>query len=251
MIKRHVSAVLTIADGFCGRALASHEAVITLDGATAKPQYRDGGCFVFCDLEDGRHSFIVESPYFLPESIELETSPLTTLNVAVRLKPAEKYRFTVSAAFLELNVRISGKRKAEPLICLAQKNARCELKIASDDVKAGDKRIKSFFKTYPRELLFPCVYLINDGENSEWVTITELAGGDAFLAEGLKKAHKRGKSMFPAQLYSGFGKTLHAVLRFDFGGCDELVCAALGDGFGCKCFDFKLSEGRTSGEIEL
>lgn len=202
MIQIHVSAVLTVYDGYTGHALSQSALRCSLNGMPCRPEYRQGGYFVFTDLVPGPHKILLQSMYFQDELVEVTASDSHREERTIYLKPAENYPFGGRIT------RLIGKvaRKGVPVVGERLHVAAChplgELKIAQDVAKAGANEVKLYVRSKPETIKLSREYLIVDGKNSEICLLTEHHEGVGTFASPLRYDHKRGKCLYPAQGYS-------------------------------------------------
>lgn len=72
MIRRRLSAVFLVRDGFTGRALQSGAEVrCRLDGAPCAPLWKAGGYLALCDLPEGEHTLTIERRLFFARKQDL------------------------------------------------------------------------------------------------------------------------------------------------------------------------------------
>ena len=200
MIRLRVDAVLTVYDGFTGRAVTPTSVLVTLDGVYYNPERRTGGYLVFCGLSSGEHEVVLKSPYFVDEKITLTVSSDERFERVINLKPGARYPFTrqvtrLYAQFTEKGASLSGKR-----MYIASPGA-AEIKIAQDSADAGEYQTKLYIRGNLNSMALPGEYMILDGENSEVCTLTEVLNGNGSVAAAFKSAHKRGTVLKPCQAY--------------------------------------------------
>ena len=197
IIRMHVSLVLSVYDGFTGRAMPNSSVSVLLDGQRFRPEYRSGGYLVFYGLEPGEHELVLNALNFREERFSVAVTETGREERIVSLKPSERYSFgrDVTILCLEIareSVPLSGSR-----VWLAPADT-AELKIAQDSASEGDVSARLY--TRGKETL-PGEYLIADGENSEICVILELSDGVGFFAAPLTRSHKRGTVLRPCRSY--------------------------------------------------
>lgn len=207
MISIHASAVCRVRDGFTGRELPASSLLCTLDGVPCRPVGKPGGYLVFTDLPHGPHRLSLRCGGYQEEWVELQAGG-GTLELDVSMKPGEGYPFRQAATRLRLTVLGKKGPAAGQTVWLASPGP--EMKIAQSKVEAGEQALRVYCKGHP--FFGPC--LIEDGKNSEIVTLSALEGEQGRLAAPLGSGHSRGRPLLPAQRYrAGEDGVLTAVFR--------------------------------------
>ena len=197
MIRRQVSAVFFLRDGFTGRPLASGAQVrCTLDGAPARPLWKDGGYLVFTDLPTGEHSLTVRQPFYQPEQRVFTLRAGETIEDTMYLKPGAGYPFPADSAALEVAVTEGGRPSARP-VWLGM-SGPAALKLAQDD--GGGTEIRLFCRN-AAVLPVPGVFLIPGKTGGELVRLLSLRGERGELEAPLEQKHLRGAELIPVQRY--------------------------------------------------
>ncbi len=199
MIRLHVSAVLSVCDGYTGRPIAPSAVACSLDGQPYRPEYREGGYLVFVNLEPGLHTLVMRGAYFQPERVLLDIRENDKREYGVTLKPASNYPFGNTATRLLIRVVKKTKPVGNYQVWVAARAAGEEIKLAQDQAEAGSTSIRLF-----RRGSQPWVsknFLVGDGKASEVVFLSDIQENQAILAEQLKNVHKRGVALYPAQAY--------------------------------------------------
>lgn len=193
MVKR-LSFVLRLGDVCFNRALLSSEASIYIDGLLFHHEYKNNGYFIVTDIPEGLHTVTVSSFKFQTETLELNVdySPEITAQQRVHylmLNPSEKHPQAIRMPSVRGNVA-----GAEYVYILRE---RGELKVAEDDAKAGNTRIRLFCSGAKPQL--PSVFRINDKKkaNCELVTLSGYNENVYQLSEPLRFDHLRSSSVVP------------------------------------------------------
>lgn len=207
MISIHASAVCRVRDGFTGRELPASSLLCTLDGVPCRPVGKPGGYLVFTDLPHGAHRLSLRCRGYQEEQVEFQADG-GTRELDVSMKPGEGYPFRQAATRLRLTVLGKKGPAAGQIVWLAVPTP--EMKIAQGKVEAGEQELRVYCKGSP--FFGPC--LIEDGKNSEIVTLSALEGERGRLAAPLGSGHSRGRPLLPAQRYrAGEDGVLTAVFR--------------------------------------
>lgn len=207
MISIHASAVCRVRDGFTGRELPASSLLCTLDGIPCRPVGKPGGYLVFTDLPHGVHRLSLRCRGYQEEQVEFQADG-GTRELDVSMKPGEGYPFRRAATRLRLTVLGKKGPAAGQIVWLAVPTP--EMKIAQGKVEAGEQELRVYCKGPP--FFGPC--LIEDGKNSEIVTLSALEGEQGRLAAPLGSGHSRGRPLLPAQRYrAGEDGVLTAVFH--------------------------------------
>lgn len=208
MISIHASAVLRVRDGYTGRKMRLSSLVCALDGVPCRPVAKEeGGYLVLTNLEYGPHRLSLRCAGYQEELVELQADG-GTRELDVSMKPGEGYPSLQAAARLRVTV-VDKKGPAEGRTVWLAVPAP-EMKIAQSKVEAGERELRVYCKGAP--FFGPC--LIEDGKNSEIVTLDALEGEQGRLAQPLGSGHSRGRPLLPAQRYrTGEDGGLTAVFR--------------------------------------
>lgn len=194
MISIHVSAVCRVRDGYTGRELPSSSLVCALDGLPCRPVGKPGGYLVLTNLADGPHRLSLRGQGYQEEWVEFQADG-GTRELDVTMKPGEGYLFRQTVTRLTLTVLEKKVPAAGRVMWLASDGL--EMKLAQAKAEAGEREMRIYRKGPP--LLG--AYLIEDGKNSEIVTLSALEGERGILAAPLKNSHSRSKRFLPAQRY--------------------------------------------------
>lgn len=194
MISIHVSAVCRVRDGFTGRELPSSTLLCALDGLPCRPVGKPGGYLALTNLADGPHRLSLRGQGYQEEWVEFQADG-GTRELDVTMKPGEGYPFRRTVTRLTLTVLEKKVPAAGRVVWLA--GAGPEMKLAQAKAGAGEREMRIYCKGPP--LLG--TYLIEDGKNSEIVTLNALKGEAGVLAASLKSGHSRSKRFLPAQRY--------------------------------------------------
>ncbi len=225
MIQIHVSAVFQVRDGFTGRLVEGNRLGCTLDGGRIRPMVKPGGYLVLVDLPEGEHRLTLQCAGFRAETVDFTASRYRCWEGYLALKPAEGYVFRQEATRLQLTVKAGGKPLAGERLWLAPPGAP-DCKVAQATAQAGCTQLRLYCKT-PGRLPLPGAVLIDDGGDSEVVTLLSLTGEVGQLAAPLRNSHSRSRRLLPAQVYrTDEGGQLTAV----FPAAGELLVYAEGTG---------------------
>lgn len=200
MIRIHADAVLHVKDGYTGLFVETGSLLCTLDGVSCQPVRKQFGELVLVNLPAGPHTLVIECPGFQKEQVDLVTSPDETREFYVALKPSEQYPFW--GEITQLILTVTEKKKIAPnRVLWLSAIAAPECKIAQTKAEAGATELRLFWKGPANRLGIPGSFLIDDGENTEIVTVERLEGENGVLARPLQKEHGRGKLLLPAQQF--------------------------------------------------
>lgn len=207
MISIHASAVCRVRDGYTGRELPASSLLCTLDGFSCRPVGKRGGYLVLTNLPHGLHRLSLRCRGYQEEWVEFPAGD-GTVELDVSMKPGEGYPFRQAVTKLKLTVLEKKNPAAGRTVWLASPGP--EMKIAQSRVEAGERALRVYCKG--AAFFGPC--LIEDGKNSEIVTLTALEGEQGRLALPLGSGHIRGRPLLPAQRYrAGEDGVLNAVFR--------------------------------------
>ena len=208
MISVHASAVCRVLDGYTGREIVPSALLCALDGVPCRPVGKEGGYLVLTNLSHGLHRLSLRCRGYQEEWVEFEADS-GTCRFEVTMKPGPAYPFRQTVTRLMLTVSGGNAPAAGRTVWLAAPGP--ELKLAQTKAQAGDKQ----FRLYCKGTAVPGVYLLEDGADSEIVSLQSLEGETGLLSEPLQKDHGRGKRFLPAQRYhTGEDGALSAVFRF-------------------------------------
>lgn len=200
MIRVHVSVVLAIRDGFTGRPVASHDISVLLDGQAYRPEYREGGYFVFTNLAPGKHQIVLRGSYYHDEPVMVVLDEEALEQRVVSLKPAPNYPFGGSITQVQVSVTDKGQPAVGQSVRVAV-SSPAEMKIAQELVEPGACQAKLYLRGNPDQLRLPADYLIVDGKESEVCTLNAVEGEMGSFMVPLSHQHKRGKALCPCQTY--------------------------------------------------
>lgn len=199
MIRMYVSAAFQIRDGFSGRIVEGNQLRCTLDGVAVRPIVKQGGYLVFVNLSSGSHRLILQSDRFQAEHIDFVSRSDGLWEGYVALKPTEQYFFHYAVTWLHLVVKKDGTPLCGQELWLTPPGAP-ECKVAQTRAEVGCTELRLYCKT-PNLLLLPGAALIDDGTESEIVTLLELTDETGRLAFPLQQHHSRNRIVLPAQAY--------------------------------------------------
>lgn len=201
MIHIHANAVLRVLDGFTGQPLPPSALRCTVDGMPFRPLAKDGGYYILTGLPPGEHPVTLQAPRYAGECLTVPGGPRETRSVLVTMKPGAGYRFGAAVTWLTLRVK-AGKKTPAPgrRVWIAARNPLLELRVAQESLSKGDTGGRLFYPASMKSLSLPREFLLADGEQSEICRLEELE--EPCFAAPLAYSHKRGRSMFPAQVYT-------------------------------------------------
>lgn len=242
MIRRSVSAVCLLRDGFTGRSLSAVSLRCELDGRPCVPLRKPGGYLVLTDQEPGEHQLLIRSRGYQDETVIFSAAPGKVAEEVLALKPGPDYFFPAGVTRLTLTLTSGGRRLAASDVWLAAPS-RAELKLSQERAETGARDIRLFCRGAVSLLPIPGPFLLSDGGNSEIVQLHTLAGETGALAAPLHKSHIRGRAFLPAQrFWTDSDGVLSAV--FPSSG----VFALLADG---RYGELELKEGENALSLEL
>jgi len=192
-----LSAVLQLFDGYRRRPLRALEASFLVNRNPVRPVYKQGGYFVFPDLFPGPVRIDILSPLFLPETVEVNISEEAgRYSVACKvLSPGRAYPFGGAPTVLRGRFIKNGMPADLERVLFFVPEGRELLKVAQDDLNAGDREIKLFSSQQTWRLPLPGKFLIIDKDKNkrEECFITGVCDekGAYPLDEPLKYAHTR------------------------------------------------------------
>lgn len=190
MIRRHVSAVVRLRDGFTGRMLAGG-GLCLLDGHPLRhPIWKEDGYLVLQDLAPGPHELTVLRPGFCPGRAGLQAGD-GLWEETIDLAPGEGYRFPPGTA--ELTVRFGGRKApADGETVWLGLEGRVILKLAQSKAGTPPTRVRLFVQGPETALPVPGRYLIADPKAPELVTLRSLREGLGVLDQPMASLHPRG-----------------------------------------------------------
>lgn len=198
MIRRKVSAVLQLRDSFLGLTTSGAGARCTLNGYPVKPEVKNGGLLVLCDVPTGRHKLTIFLPGFLPEELALEIAPSGFQECGVELKPGKGYPYRNQAVTAALTVEADGNPLSDAEIWIAVTDSP-PLKLVQAEVAAESIRVFRVNAAYTPPI--PGAFLLEDVHQPELLQIVSLENEEARLSAPLAAAHSRGKPLLRAAKY--------------------------------------------------
>ena len=192
-----LSAVLQLFDGYRRRPIRAPEASFLVGRNPIRPIYKQNGYFVFPNLQPGPVRIDILSPLFLPEIVELDVpEEAGQYSVIYRvLSPGRAYPFGGAPTALRGRLIKDGVPAALEKVLFYVLEGRELLKVAQDDLKAGDKEIKLFSSQQTRRLPLPGKFLIADKDEKRketcFITGTHTDGNIYPLEQGLTYPHAR------------------------------------------------------------
>lgn len=207
MISIHASAVCRVRDGYTGREMRPSSLVCALDGVRCRPVGKAGGYLVLTNLPHGPHRLSLRCAGYQEEWVEFQADG-GTRELEVTMKPGDGYPFGGAVTRLTLTLWEKKSPAAGRAVWLACEGP--ELKIAQAKAEAGERELRLYCKGSAP----PGTYLIEDGKDSEIVTLRALEGETGHLAAPLGGGHSRSRRFLPVQRYhTGADGKLTAVFR--------------------------------------
>lgn len=193
MIQIQVSLALNLIDGFTGKPLSPARVHLTLDGEHAQGVIKEGGWWVLCDLTPGAHELCVSGSGFQNERLNIEgTNGMQAIRL--RLKPSSDYRFGRRVTTLNVLLRNKKDERLPGRTLYALLSGReNELRIAQDEVKAGEKQLKLYSAVALANLPVPGLFLMGEGSQAELVRLSSAQEGGVYrLTNPIGRERKRG-----------------------------------------------------------
>lgn len=193
MIQINVSLALNLFDGFTGKPLKPAQVQLFIDGERAKAVTKDGGWWVLCDMAFGTHCIRICGTGFQTEELAVEINGRMQ-GLRINLKPAPTYRFGRRVTTLTVNlVGKKGEKLAGRTIYALLSGKENELRIAQDEVKAGEKQMRLYTSVGTASLPIPGLFLMGDGREAELVRISGTQDGVMFrMTNPIGRDRKRG-----------------------------------------------------------
>lgn len=186
---------MRLTDGYTGKEVDGKALSFRIDGVPEKAVTKAGGYCVFTGLSAGTHTIWIESVPYRTETFTFETGKDL---IPVILKPGKNYIYPPKSTCFT----IENREEAIHRVWIGRDSQEAELKIAQSDLKEGDDSLKLYATGKASELPMPGHFLIIDGEQTEPVTLLEIAGEEKSpLAKPVTSSHKRGCRLVPAQFY--------------------------------------------------
>lgn len=201
MIRRRVSAVVRLWNGFWGQAVEGAQAQCQIDGVMYKPICKPGGYLVWTDLANGTHTLSVTLAGFEPQTLIFSTSSQDVFNGCMVLKP-DRTRYPVRGVVtqLDLCLQVNDKPLAQEKFWLCISNSPM-MKIAQDIATAGSDTVRLFCNCPATALALPMPFLLDASQNPELVLLCTWDGQTGRLQTPLVHSHRRGSTLFVAQQY--------------------------------------------------
>ena len=198
MIAFRAGAVFRVRDGFTGDIVPPSGILCSLDGRPCRPVAKREGYLIFLDLPAGPHRLSLRCRGYREEIVDF-TAGQTAPELDVTLKPGPGYPFRQAPVRLDLMFQQNGA-PAERFPFWLVAAAGAEIKLAQTKAEAGEWKLRLFCK-YPDAVPTPAPFLLEDGTDSELVTLRSLEGEIGVLNAPLARAHSRGKRLLPVQRY--------------------------------------------------
>ena len=219
MIRRTVSAVLLLRDGFSGRTVVPDSGVLCrLNGRAVRPVRKPEGYMILTDLEPGVHILSLRCRGYREEEISLTVPERGVTEHEVDLTPGDGYRFPAGTACLHLTAPGAG---GETL--WAALSGRLRLKLAQEKKQDEETGLRLFCSGDPGRLPVPGTFLAIDEKGPELIHLRSVRGETGELSVPVQREHPRGTELRPARSFrmDGEGK---AELLFPRGGEVFLFC---------------------------
>jgi len=200
MIHLHVSAVCQVRDGFTGRPIESAGLRCALDGAPVRAVCKPGGYLVLLNLSEGPHRLSLRRAGFKEELTDFSVSAGSPEKLYLSLKPTEDYVFRQEAVWLHLRL-FEKKEPATGRAFWLTVPTASECRIAQEAAEVGEDQFRIFCKSAAEPLTVPGTFLIEDGKDSEIVSLLFAEEETGKLAAPLAHRHKRSKCLLPAQQF--------------------------------------------------
>ncbi len=212
MISLRVGAVFRVRDAFTGLPLAPSNVLCALDGRPCRPVGKQEGYLVLLDLPAGPHRLTLRCRGYQEETVDF-TAGERAPELDVTLKPGVGYPFRQPPVRLTVRLTRDGAPAAGAVFWLAVAGGP-EIKLAQGDAEAGTESLRLYCK-YPDAISTPAPLLLEDGADSELVTLRALQGETGLLDAPLERPHGRGRLLLPAQRYRADGGGAVAALLRD------------------------------------
>jgi hypothetical protein len=182
MIVTRIGCALITRDALTGRPL-SKEVLVTVDGAAARPEYRQGGYVLLLNLSQGKHEVTLRSPLHMTETITV-TPDGGAVERIVNMAPRDAAPVTRAGYTRGDLVTVAFER--EPELRLGQ------------DTAAGDvTQWRVVCRAAGALPGLPAEFLIIDGNDSERSILELISGETGQFRSGFARAHKRGSRLLP------------------------------------------------------
>lgn len=197
MIRRRVSAVLRLRDGFTGRVLPGGT-VCLLDGRPLRhPLWKEGGYLVIQDLAAGPHSLEVRCAGFRPVTLTVEAGR-TLWEEVVDLTPGEGYPFPAGTADLTIRFAGGGAPADGETVWVGMKGD-VVLKLAQDKADPAETALRLFCQGPESRLPVPGHFILADPKAPELAALRSLRDGAGELEQPLAQTHPRGTEWVAAR----------------------------------------------------
>ena len=213
MIRRTVSAVFLLRDGFTGATLTNGSATrCLLDGKPlSRPIWKREGYLVLTDLAPGEHSLRILRKGYREELVPLLIREDRTVEDTIALKPGAGYAFSKDTVRVDLLLQRGRSLAAHERIWLGVP-PRARLKLAQEKAEIGDAQVHLFSEGSPSLLPIPGHFLLLDPKAPELVYLRSFHGEDGEFVPALTLAHGRGAEFIPMQPYEADDAGLVQVL---------------------------------------
>ena len=215
MIRRKVSAVLLLRDGFTHLPVTDLSGVLcTLDDRPYRPIGKPGGYLVLCDLAPGAHALTIRRYGYREERMRVASREGALREELVELRPDERYPLPRDASRVALRLQ----RERRPLTAQALwlgMPLPTAVKLGAARGGAPENELAVFCEGSADRLPVPGAFLISDGADAELVSVRRLRGETMILDAPPTRRHPRGTELIAVQPYrTDENGLLRAAFRF-------------------------------------
>ena len=201
MIRRRVSTVIRLWDGFLGQAVEAKRAQCQIDGMMCHPICKPEGYLIWTDLAHGVHTLSVAVTGFQPQTLTFSTSQSDFFTGCMVLKP-DRARYSVRGLVtqLDLCLQVDGKPLAQAAFWLCASTDPM-MKIAQDIVTADSDTVRLFGSRGADALTLPMTFLLHESQYPELIVLCTWDGQNGRVKVPFAYDHRRGSALFAAQQY--------------------------------------------------
>ena len=223
MIRRYVSAVLLMRDGFTGQPFSNGSALLCrLNGQPVRPLFKSGGYLVLTDLEPGEYILSLAARGFFPETVYLSITGNMPIETEISMKPDSHYTFPPDTARLRLE--LSDQNSAlEHEEFWAGYPAQVQLRLAQNTAAGESGSVRVYCSGALSLLPVPGHFLLRDSGQPELIRLLELRNENAVPDGPMIFPHARGTVLIPASQFHTDADGC-AELAFPRGGTVSLFC---------------------------
>lgn len=199
-MKIHVSVIFKVIDGYKKLPVSRQSVTFYINGNRVQPIYKEGGYFVFTNLETAHFKFSIKSYYYQSQDIEFEYEEHITYPVQnIFLMPNRQYPLLSTDRMVYLKAKFEEKQVKGQKIYVVNKKKEY-FKVAKDQIKAEETEVKLLLnQDYVRQQIAG-KYLIRDKDikKSEICTVLSEEGEKNLyrLESPLRYSHVRGTPFF-------------------------------------------------------